>query len=98
MAEFLVERYVSRSDAAALRAGFERARREADRMSAVGIPVRLVRSIFVPEDETCFYLYEGESIDAVLEAAGRAELRVDRIAETASSHGVELEAPVKGGE
>ena len=98
MPEFLVERYVSRSDAAAVRAGVERVRREAERMSALGVPVRLVRSIFVPEDETCFYLYEGESIDAVLEAAGRAELRVDRIAETASGHGVELEALVKGGE
>jgi hypothetical protein len=98
MPEFLVERYVSRSDASSVRGWVERARREAERMSAVGIPVRLVRSIFVPDDETCFYLYEGESIDAVLEAAGRAELRVDRISETASSHGVELEALVKGGE
>ena len=85
MAEYLVEGYVSRRDAADVAVGAERARREAERMSSKDVRVRLVRSIFVPEDETCFYLYEGESIDAVLEAAGRAELRVDRIAETASS-------------
>ena len=82
MAEYLVERYVSRSDAEALQLGAGRARREAERLSREGTPVRLVRSIFVPEDETCFYLYEAESSDAVIEAARRAELRVDRIAQT----------------
>jgi hypothetical protein len=82
MAEYLVERYVSRSDTEALQLGVERARRAAERLSREGTPVRLVRSIFVPEDETCFYLYEAESSDAVIEAARRAELRVDRIAQT----------------
>jgi hypothetical protein len=82
MAEYLAERYVSRTDAAALQDAAERARREAEQLSREGTRVRFVRSIFVPEDETCFYLYEAESSDAVLEAARRADLRVDRIAQT----------------
>jgi hypothetical protein len=87
MVEYLLERYVSRGDSEAVEAGAERARREAERISREGTAVRFVRSIFVPEDETCFYLYEAESPDAVLEAARRAELRVDRIAETLPGRG-----------
>lgn len=33
--------------------------------------VRYVRSIFVPEDEVCFHLYEGASVQAVPELGGR---------------------------
>jgi len=40
-----------------------------------------VRSIFVPEDETCIYLYEAASQDAVEEAARRAGLPIDTVAE-----------------
>ena len=43
-----------------------------------------LRSIFVPEDETCFLLYQAESIDAVRLAAGRAGLRNARIKVTTS--------------
>jgi hypothetical protein len=82
MAEYLVERYVSRTDTVAARAGAKRARREAERLSREGTAVRLLRSIFVPEDETCFDLYEAESSDAVLEVTRRAQLHIDRIAET----------------
>ena len=87
MVEYLVERYVSRSESEGLKSGCERARRAAEELSREGTSVLLVRSIFVPEDETCFYLYEAESSEAVLEAARRAELRVDRIATTVDSDG-----------
>jgi hypothetical protein len=87
LSEFLLERYASRSDSKAVAAGAERARRAAERMSREGTSVRLVRSIFVPEDETCFELYEAESLDAVREAARRAELRVDRITRAAPRPG-----------
>jgi hypothetical protein len=45
-----------------------------------GTPVRYLRSIFVPEDEICFLLYEAGSADAVREAALRARLPVERVA------------------
>lgn len=51
-------------------------------MRAEGIPIRFLRSIFVPEDEACFHLYEAGSLEAVRTAARRAELPFERIAET----------------
>jgi hypothetical protein len=40
-----------------------------------------VRAIFVPEDETCFFLYEAGSADVVRAAAARAGLRSGRVTE-----------------
>jgi hypothetical protein len=65
MAEFLVELYVARGDSATVEGG----------------AIRYVRTIFVPEDETCFFLYEAESADAVREATRLAGLSSVRITE-----------------
>ena len=81
MAEFLVELYVARTDGPAAEHGAQRARLAAQQLTCEGTPVRYVRSIFVPEDETCFYLYEAATVDAVREATRRAALSVDRVAE-----------------
>jgi Nickel responsive protein SCO4226-like len=81
MAEFLVELYVSRIDTVGAERGARRARRAADELAREGTPVRYLRSIFVPEDETCFYLYEAATTDVVREAAERACLPVERITE-----------------
>lgn len=53
-----------------------RARQTADEMGREGSQVRFLRSIFVPESDVCFFLYEGSSVDSVREAARRAELGV----------------------
>jgi len=90
LSEFLLERYASRSDSEAA-AGAERARQAARRMRLEGTSVSLVSSIFVPEDETCFDLFEAESLDAVREAARRAELRIDRITRAAAREGKNAE-------
>jgi hypothetical protein len=79
--EFLVESYVARADGATVRRGAVRAGKAAQRLTREGVSVRLLRSIFVPEDETCFYLYEASSEDAVRKAVRRAELTFDRISE-----------------
>jgi hypothetical protein len=76
MSEFLVEVYVPR-DAVPAMPGLEH----------VPGAVQLLRSIFVPADETCFYLFEGQSGDAVHEAATRSGLRVERVVEPVSSTG-----------
>jgi hypothetical protein len=82
MAEFLVELYVARADTSAVERGADRARRAAEELTAEGTPVRFLRSIFVPEDETCFLLCEAASADTVREVARRAALPYERIAET----------------
>jgi len=80
VAEFLVELYVSRADAGAVECGAADARQAAEELSLEGTPVRCLRSIFVPEDEICFLLYEAGSAEAVREAALRARLPVERVA------------------
>ena len=44
--------------------------------------MRFVRSIFVPEDETCFCVYQAASAQDVREAACRASLPFRRITPT----------------
>jgi hypothetical protein len=84
MPEFLVELYVSRADAASTGPGAERARRAAEELSSQGISIRYLRSIFVPDDETCFHLYKASSVAAVQEVGSRAGLRFERISEAAA--------------
>ncbi len=43
--------------------------------------MRYLSSIFVPEDETCFHLYEAISADAIREVAQRADLSFERVLE-----------------
>ena len=84
MPEFLVELYLSGADFAAAEHDGERARRAAEQLAREGHEVRYLRSIFVPEDETCFLLYEASSADAVREAALLAELPFERISASIS--------------
>ncbi len=84
MAEFIVEAYLSRETADAFARDAKRLRLAADELSRDGTRVRYLRRIFVPEDETCFYLYEAASADAVREAAMRAALPYERVAEALS--------------
>jgi hypothetical protein len=82
VAEYLVELYVPRTDAAAAQRFAADARRAAEQLNREGRRVRYERSIFVPDDETCFHLYEAESAEAVRELLRRAQLPCGRIAET----------------
>lgn len=85
MAEFLVESYVSRRDSSSVERGAERSRAAAEELTRAGTPVRYLRSFFVPEDETCFFVYEAVSADAVRTAATRAALTFERVIEVASA-------------
>jgi hypothetical protein len=78
MSEYVIELYVSRADADAVERRAERARLAANELSREGTSVRYVRSIFLPEDETCFLLYEATRVEDVEEAARRASLRFER--------------------
>jgi hypothetical protein len=56
-----------------------RARAAAEEMQRLGIPVRFLRSIFLPGDEVCFLLFETSSADLVTEAARRAAIAFERV-------------------
>ena len=86
MAEFLVELYCSRTGGDTVGRDAERARVAAAELTREGTPVRFLRSIFVPEDETCFFLFEADTADVVREAVHRASLSLEHIAETVSGN------------
>jgi hypothetical protein len=81
MSEYLVEAYQHRAGAREIGAASARARQAADELAREGAAVRYLRSIFVPEDELCFHLFESPSPQAVRAALARAELEYERIVE-----------------
>jgi hypothetical protein len=83
MTEYLVELYVPKTNCAAVAVEAERLTNAAAELTAEGRTVRLVQSIFVPEDETCFLLVQAATPENVLETARRAALRIERVVETA---------------
>jgi hypothetical protein len=77
MSSYLLEAY---TPASALLEEIEaRVRIAAAELADSGTPVRHVRSIFVPEDETCFHLLDATSSEAVAETARKAGISKPRI-------------------
>jgi len=79
MKSYLVEAYMPA--ATPLDEIERRATQAADDVSVEGHQVRYERSIYVAEDEICFYLFDADSVDAVRLASERADLRPQRIVE-----------------
>ena len=92
MASYVVERYRSRSDPDSLRAVADRIATGARHGGPPGTSVRSVRTIFLPEDETCLHLFEADSEADVRAVARRVGLEVDRLV-----HAEQVE-PRDGGE
>jgi hypothetical protein len=86
VAEFLVELFVPRTQAPTIDSHASRARTAAADVTREGSPVRYVRAIFVPEDETCLLLFEALSVEAVHATLRRAALTADRVAAATSPH------------
>jgi hypothetical protein len=84
MPEFMVELYVSRTERDAIALWASRVNGAAAELTAEGRSVRLLRSILVPEDETCFLLVEADAAETVRETARRAALEVERVVEAAA--------------
>lgn len=81
MATYVVEMYVPRGRAGERSKLDRRARAAASSLAAEGVPVRHVRSVFMPEDEICLQFFEAPAPDAVVETARRARLQYERIVE-----------------
>jgi hypothetical protein len=75
MPRYLAEAYLSGAHEDAGR----RARAAARELSLEGTPVRWLRLTFLPDDETCFHVFEAGSADAVEEASRRAGLGPVRV-------------------
>jgi Nickel responsive protein SCO4226-like len=82
--EYLLELYLPAGDQGQLADTARRARAAAASLNRQGTPIRYLRSILVPEDETCFCLYQAASADQVQQAAVQADLPVQRISEAIS--------------
>jgi hypothetical protein len=80
-AHYLMESYVPRHQLPMRAETIARVHRAARAVSLQGTPVRYLRSIFIPSDESCFHLFEGPSAEAIEEVSRHAALEHDRIVE-----------------
>jgi hypothetical protein len=81
MPEFLAETYIPRgapgTSAAAPSAGD--LARAVEQTSRPGAPVRFLGAVAIPEEETCFWLYQAACAGAVRAAMTAAGLRPERV-------------------
>jgi hypothetical protein len=96
MRDFVGEQYLSAGDPQAAERSARAARNATEQLTVEGTRVRYVRSIFVPEDETCMHMYRADSVEAVHAAATRASLRLDRIAEAIVDTGISVDDRQRG--
>lgn len=71
---YLVEAYVPKSHAEDAAGGGHRVSAAAEQVSTEGMPIRYVRTTFLPDDETCFHVLEAATAAAVEEVCRRAAL------------------------
>jgi hypothetical protein len=85
MPSFLVETYLARSHAGERDARERRAISAAKEMTEGGTSVAFERSLYVPEDEVCFFIFVAPSARDAAFAAQRATLDPIRVVEAVSS-------------
>jgi hypothetical protein len=85
MPSYLVETYIARGRASELEARERRARSAAEELTQGATRVSFDRSIHVPEDEICFYVFDAPSAHDAEVAAQRAGLDPIRVVEAVSS-------------
>jgi hypothetical protein len=81
MQSYLVEIYAPRSRAGDVSATTRRVGAAVAELSSEGVPIRYVRTTFLPGDETCFHLVEASSSQVVTELCRRLDLGEVRIVE-----------------
>ena len=90
MPSYLVETYLTRGRANERRASERRARTAAAELTQGSRLVRFARSIHVPEDEICFYVFDAPSAGDAAHAARRAGLDPLRVVVAVSSEEEEI--------
>jgi hypothetical protein len=85
MQSYLVEIYAPRSRAGDVSATTRRVGAAVAELSSEGVPIRHVRTTFLPDDEMCFHLVEASSagvVDELCRRAGLGRVRVVVAVET----------------
>jgi hypothetical protein len=90
MPQYVVERHLPNFTGEMVAAAAKRAKQTTLAMTREGTPLRYMRSIFIPGEDKCYCLFEGESADTVRQANERAELPVKSISEAWSITTVEI--------
>jgi len=85
MPSYLVETYLARGEAGVRAARERRARSAAEGLAQGPTRVRFDRSIHIPEDEICFYVFDAPSAGDAALVARRAGLDPIRVVEAVSS-------------
>ena len=85
MPSYLVETYLARGHAGERSAHEARARLAAEDLTRSGVGVRFDDVIHVPEDETCFFVFDAPSGEEAALVAQRAELDPVRVVEAVMS-------------
>jgi hypothetical protein len=83
--QFLVEVFTPRASAGDLATAQRRAMSAARRLSGADVAVRYVRSMYIPEDEICFFVFDAPSRQDVALFAQRAGLEPIRVVEAVPS-------------
>ena len=84
MPQYVVERHLPNFTGDMVAAAAKRAKQTTAAMTREGTPVRYMRSIFIPGEDKCYCLFEGDSADTVRQANERADLPVESITEALS--------------
>ncbi len=85
MPSYLVETYLARGQAEERSVRERRARSAAEELTRGRARVRFDRSIHVPQDEICFYVFDAPSARDAAQVAQRAGLDPIRVVEAVSS-------------
>ena len=91
MAAFLVEAYLSRADAES--APWNDVWFTAETATREGREVHLIKYIYIPEDEICFYLFEADSWAHVMETAFRSRMQIERFMNAVTESGQASDDP-----
>jgi len=78
-AKYIVEAYAATSQTASLGNHDARLRTVAEEMAAQGTAIRYLNTLFILEEEICFFVFEASSPEDVAEVSRRAEIDYERI-------------------
>lgn len=96
MTVYLLESYMPGSSDADLVSLAERLTEAMHALAQDGLPVRYLRSTYVPEDETCFHYVEASTAADAERVAQRADVPFDRLLEARNAAASTASNPKEG--